>query len=53
MKWGEITMSIFTPEYIVLAVALLVVVYHMIKKPNASEESGESPMNNGKGKRLQ
>jgi hypothetical protein len=45
-------MNIFTPEYVVLAVALLVVVCHITKKPKADEGSGESSMSNGKGRRF-
>jgi len=52
MDDGEMAMNIFIPEYVVLAVILLFVVYHLMKTPNTNDESGESPVKNDKRKRL-
>jgi hypothetical protein len=49
--WG-MAMNIFTPEYIVFAVILIVVAYHIVKPSNTNEESHESKMNNNKSKLL-
>jgi predicted membrane protein len=45
-------MNIFTIEYIVLAITLLVIGYYLIKKPKTSEGSGESSVHDGNEKQL-
>jgi len=42
MEVVEMAMNIFTAEYIVLAVALLVIGYHVTTKSPPNEGSGES-----------
>jgi hypothetical protein len=52
MEVVEMAMNIFTPEYVVLAAALLAFVYHVKKSPKTDEGAAKSSRNNGKSELL-